>query len=75
MPNLSREQVEEQLLEALDFARQQYGSRGFSVDKYIRALKTFTDFIIDGILPDDLKPKRRPVRSETASKVFRKKKA
>jgi len=54
MPDLSRFQVENLLLEALQSARRRYDAKECSVDVYLKALKAFNDFVINGKVPDDL---------------------
>ena len=76
MPELpvTPDEIEERLLRALDLARRRYQSHQSNGAAYLKVLNIFTDFIVDGILPEDLRPSGKPPgRSELAGRALRKK--
>jgi len=56
--NLLKERVESQLLESVRSVRDRCNAGTCSQDEYRGALKHLNEFLIEGIWPDYLKPKR-----------------
>lgn len=75
MPELTPEQIEEQLIQEMQAASARYLAKECDADEYRRALQRFNDFILRGVVPADLKLPAKPVRSENGHQNGRAKKA
>lgn len=75
MPELTQEQIEEQLIQEMQAASARYLAKECNADEYRRALQRFNDFILRGVVPADLKLPAKPVRSENGRQNGRAKKA
>ena len=75
MAELTREQIEEQLIQEMQAASARYLAKEGHADDYRRALQRFNDFILRGVVPGDLQLPAKPVRSENGPQNGRAKKA
>jgi hypothetical protein len=75
MPELTQEQIEEQLILEMQAASARYLAKECNADEYRRTLQRFNDFILRGVVPADLKLPAKPVGSENGHQNGRAKKA
>jgi hypothetical protein len=60
----SADEIENQLFEQLESSYRRYVNGESSLVEYSEALKRFSDFVVRGIVPEDLKPPGKPPCSE-----------
>ncbi len=75
MPEWTREQIEEQLIEQMQSASARYLARQCAVDEYRLALQRFNDFVLRGMVPADFKLQAKPAGSENGQRNTRVKNA